>query len=62
MKCVIPGCGIKGEQASNEMMLSTPKYTLSLCYTAFGKAIFCLSKIGEELYIEAQDDGVSLTQ
>lgn len=26
---------------------------------AFGKAIFCLAKLGDELYIEAQKDGVS---
>jgi hypothetical protein len=25
---------------------------------AFGKAIFCLAKLGDELYIEAQTDGV----
>ena len=28
---------------------------------AFGKAIQCLSKIGEELYIEAQKEGVRFT-
>lgn len=26
----------------------------------FGKAIFCLAKLGDDLYIEAQSDGVSL--
>ena len=29
--------------------------------TAFGKAILCLAKIGDELYIEAEPDGVSLS-
>ena len=27
---------------------------------AFGKSIYCLAKIGEELYIEAMEDGVSI--
>ena len=26
---------------------------------AFGKSIYCLAKIGEEIYIEALEDGVS---
>ena len=30
-------------------------------FTAFGKAILCLAKIGDELYIEAEPDGVSLS-
>ena len=29
-------------------------------FAAFGKAIYCLAKIGEELYIEALPDGVSI--
>lgn len=30
-----------------------------LLYPALGKAIQCLAKIGDELYIEAETDGVS---
>ena len=32
--------------------------TCLLTYLAFGRAILCLSKIGEELYFEATSDGV----
>lgn len=27
---------------------------------AFGKSVYCLAKIGEELFIEALEDGVSI--
>ena len=52
MKCTIPGKGIKGE---NNFMLI---YTCNVKFSAFGRAILCLSKIGDELYFEATTDGV----
>lgn len=70
MKCIIPGRGIRGEilcmllnccscslPCVNIMTLSA----LIFFITAFGKAILCLAKIGDELYIEAEPDGVSLS-
>ena len=55
MKCVLPGRGIKGniEPPSSELIVASS-------FEAFGKAIFCLAKLGDDLYIEALKDGVSL--
>ena len=51
MKCTIPGKGIKGLKFTHTMLVH-------LYFSAFGKAILCLSKIGDELYFEATTDGV----
>ena len=62
MKCTIPGKGIKGESnpGFDNQNSSTQCFNLSLTFLAFGRAILCLSKIGEELYFEATSNGVRI--
>ena len=57
MKCVLPGRGIKGDYC---FLFCCYVFHTVFAETAFGKAIFCLAKLGDDLYIEAQNDGVSL--
>lgn len=73
MKCTIPGRGIRGEFVCIHMppsMKTSCVFLPNTCmqpwsrsspllYPALGKAIQCLAKIGDELYIEAETDGVS---
>lgn len=56
MNCVIPGRGIRGTWLGVACACVLRKINITV---AFGKAIQCLAKIGEELYIEALADGVS---
>ena len=44
---------------ANTCILCDPSPDPLLFYPALGKAIQCLAKIGDELYIEAETDGVS---
>ena len=62
MKCTIPGKGIKGESnpGFHNQNSCTQCFNLSLIFLAFGRAILCLSKIGEELYFEATSNGVRI--
>ena len=58
MNCVVPGRGIRGEWLHVDH-LSVCYYSVCLSPSAFGKAVQCLAKIGEDLHIEALEKGVS---
>ena len=64
MRCTIPGRGIRGECLDRPLNCCLCSNCINpLCtyfLPAFGKAILCLAKIGDELHIEAEPDGVSL--
>lgn len=55
-ECVVPGSGIRSEYVFNYHDPFLQFHPLSL---AFGRAVHCLAKIGEEIFFEASQDLVS---
>lgn len=67
MRCVIPGRSVKCVftfrsklNLSMTLRFCSLSQHVFVCVSVFAKAIHCLSKIGNELYLEALSEGVSL--
>ena len=58
MSFTIPSHHIKGEKGAALARYKDVQNSLFL--TVFGRAIHCLGRIGEELFLEQQSDGVAI--
>ena len=52
-ECVVPGAGIKSK------LSLTIEFNGCLYFSVFARAVHCLAKIGEEMFLEVHQDFVS---